>query len=154
MNMREMTIPGRRQVALLTIVGASAVIVYGAYGDPEPKADQQAAVPFLILAAMLVAALIFGWLLPKAASSRKESASEARINRWAMTLSVIGLLLVPVAFWSGLPIVAGGAGALLGSQSHGTGSPQPSLSRRPAVVVGVLAVLADVGLIILSNTLL
>ena len=152
MNTREMTVSGRRQAALLTIVGASAVIVYGAYGDPEPKAEQQAAVPFLVLAVMLVAALIFGWLLPKALSSRKES--ETGINRWAMTLSVIGMLLVPVVFWSGLPIVVGGAGALLGSQRRSAESPQPSPSRRPAVVVGVVAILADVGLIILSNTLL
>ena len=56
MNTLEMTVSGRPQAALLTILGASAVIVYGTYGDPQPKA-QQAAVSFLLLAAMLAAAV-------------------------------------------------------------------------------------------------
>jgi hypothetical protein len=70
-----------------------------------------------------------------------------------MSLSGIGLLLVPVLFWSGLPMVLGGAGALLGYRMQGNASHRTSPFRRPAVLVGVLGMLADATLIILSNML-
>jgi hypothetical protein len=65
----------------MTVIAASTVIVYGAYGDPEPKADQQAAVPFLIVAAMLAAAFVFGWLLPRAVRDRTERQVRTRGGR-------------------------------------------------------------------------
>lgn len=50
-------------------------------------------------------------------------------------------------------MVLGGAGALLGYRMQETESDRTSPLRRRAVLVGVLAMLADATLIILSNTL-
>lgn len=55
----------------------------------------------------VVAAVVFGFVLPRALD--QESAPGR-----ALTLSVLGLLLVVPAFWSGLPMILGSAGALLG----------------------------------------
>lgn len=142
----------RWQVGVATVLAAIATIVYGAYGDPDPKSDQQAAVPFLVGAIALAAAFVYGWLVRKG-SARPGELTHERTRRWALGLSVIGLLLVPVVFWSGLPIVLGGAGSLLGSQLRNSKS-SPTANGRSAVVVGVLAIAANVVVTILSNTVL
>jgi hypothetical protein len=133
------------QAAIGTALAASAVIVYGAYGDPDPKSDQQAAVPFLVAGVVLVAAFIYGWLIPRRLNSR----------RTALALSLVGLLLVPVVFWTGLPVVLGSAGALLAWQGR-TSEPRAvsSAVKDPAVLTGAVAIVANIAMIILSNTLL
>lgn len=151
MNTLEGSRVRRAQVAVTTAVAAIAVIVYGAYGDPNPKSDQQAAVPFLIAVVVLVAGFVYGWLLPRSARSGRVPARTARA---ALAHSVVGLLLVPAAFWSGLPIVLGGAGMLLGSQVLRAETDSDSGPGRAAVVTGGLAVGADVIMILLSNTVL
>jgi len=56
---------------------------------------------------VLATAVVFGYLLHRAL--RRESAAGT-----ALTLSSIALLLLLPAFWSGLPLVLGAGGALLG----------------------------------------
>jgi tellurite resistance protein TehA-like permease len=58
----------------------------------------------------------------------------------AVVMSVLGLLLAFPAFWSGLPLVLGGAGALLGYA--GKRASARSGSCIAAFVVGALAVIA------------
>ncbi len=140
-------------VAVGTTALASAVIVYGAYGDPNPKSEQQAAVPFLIVAVVLVAAFVYGWLVPRSSAPEAEM-TKPRTGRPALPASVVALLLVPVVFWSGIPIVVGGAGVLLGSQLRRTQHAAVAGPARSAVVVGALAIASDVVMIVLSNTVL
>ena len=50
---------------------------------------------------------------------RRQARSAGRASGWGLTLSVIGVLAVPVAFWSGLPLLLGTAGILLGTAGRG-----------------------------------
>ena len=61
-----------------TAAAGIALAVYSAYGDPHAASKSQtSAVPFLIVAVCVVAALIFGLLLPRitrvGASAEEES---------------------------------------------------------------------------------
>jgi hypothetical protein len=79
----------------------------------------------------VVAGGVFGYVLPRA--MREESAPGR-----ALTLSVLGLLLIVPAFWSGLPMVLGAAGALLGHA--GRNASAGSRTSTAALVIGLLAV--------------
>jgi len=105
----------RGEVALAAAAAAIAVILYGAYGDPDPKSEQQAVVPFLIIGVALTAMFVFGWMVPKASATGADP-TQAKTGRRALAFSLVGLFLVPAAFWSGLPIVVGAAGVLVGLQ--------------------------------------
>ena len=86
----------------------------------------------MVALSAVVAAGVFGFVLPRA--MREESAPGR-----ALTLSVLGLVLFP-AFWSGLPIVLGSAGALLGHAGrNATTGAKRSVA---ALVIGLLAVAA------------
>ena len=78
-----------------------------------------------------VAGGVFGFVLPRA--MREESAPGR-----ALTLSVLGLLLIVPAFWSGLPMVLGSAGALLGYAGRNARS--GAKGSVTALVIGLLAV--------------
>lgn len=79
----------------------------------------------------VVAAGVFGFVLPRA--MRAQSAPGR-----ALTLSIIGLALIVPAFWAGLPMVLGAAGALLGyAGRNATTGAKGSVT---ALVIGLLAV--------------
>lgn len=86
----------------------------------------------MIALSAVVAGGVFGLVLPRAL--REESAP-----RRALTLAVLGLLLVVPAFWSGLPMVLGSAGALLGYA--GRNAVQGAKGCITAAVIGALAVI-------------
>lgn len=79
----------------------------------------------------VVAGGVFGFVLPR--GMREESAPGR-----ALTLSILGLLLIVPAFWSGLPMVLGAAGALLGYS--GRNASAGSKGSTAALVIGLLAV--------------
>src|SRR5579862_6877065 len=60
--------------AAATIIGAAVTAVYGAYGDPHPSAEQEHTVPVVIGAAVVIALLVFGLLVPWAARTSKRAA--------------------------------------------------------------------------------
>lgn len=80
----------------------------------------------------VVGAGVFGLVLPRAL--REESAPGR-----ALTLSVLALLLVAPAFWSGVPILLGSAGALLGYA--GRNAVRGAKGCIGAAVIGALAVM-------------
>jgi len=61
--------------------------------------------------AAVVAAVLFGWLVPTRAAQGAPAT--------ALTLGVLAALLVLPAFWSGLPLLLGVAGVLVGRASSG-----------------------------------
>jgi hypothetical protein len=65
-----------------------------------------------------------------------------------LVCNILGLLVLPV-FWSGLPIVLGTAGALLGREARTTGRGLALV----AVIVGIAAVVLDL-LALLAGRLL
>ena len=82
--------------------------------------------PFIVtsIVAVAAAALLFGWYAPRA----------DRPARAGIVAAILGLLTLP-AFWSGLPIVLGGAATALGA-----GAAQRTRTATVAVVLGMAAV--------------
>ena len=105
------------------LIGA-VLLAYGAHDWTE----------IIVSASVLVAvaAVVFGLVLPKAL--RKESAGGT-----GLALSVPAVLLTVPAFWSGLPLVLGVAGMIVGNTGRNarTGSGKCIA----ALVLGALAVL-------------
>src|SRR4051812_26817865 len=60
----------RRATLDKTAVGAAAaaaaIVSYGAYGDPHADSSQKSAVPILIGVAVVITAIVFGLLVPRA----------------------------------------------------------------------------------------
>jgi hypothetical protein len=82
---------------------------------------------------VVASALFYGLVVRK---GLRHEAAPAR----ALAMSVFGLLLVFPAFWSGLPLVLGGGGALLGYAGKRASSRSGLCIA--ALVVGALAVIA------------
>jgi hypothetical protein len=139
--------PRRPQIlaAAATIVGAAVSAIYGAYGDPHPSAEQQHSVPVVIGAAAVIALLVFGLLVPWAARTSKRAAG------WGMGLAVVAVILVPVTFWSGVPLIAAAAAAVLGTMARRLGGGGLA---RAAVVIGIVTMVGSTALLVLGNTVL
>jgi hypothetical protein len=142
------------ELGIAAYVVAAAVVVYGTYGDPHPKANQKSGVPFELVIGAIAAAVVFGALVPRALRAiREERAGSAR---WALTHSIVALVLAPVAFWSGLPVVLGAAGAWLGrrtaEQRATAGS--PTRTATAAVTIGTIAVVVTILMAVLGNSVL
>jgi len=129
-------------------VGAAAA-VFGAYGDPHPKASQEHAVPFICGVLAVVAVCLFAGLVPPALRGVAERAG--RWSGWALALGILAVLFTPVAFWSGLPVVVGTAGAVIGVAARRASGRGLATA---AVVVSTFAVVASLAMNILGNTLL
>jgi len=127
---------------------AMALVVYGAYGDTHPKASQKSAVPFLIIAVAVVATVVYALLAPLALRAVESGAAAAA--RWAVGLTVVSLVSL-VVFWSGLPLIVGGAAALVGK----TGREQANGSRAFSAAwgLGLFAAGASIAVTILGNTI-
>jgi hypothetical protein len=136
--------------ALLAILGAAVTAIYGSYGGPTPSTSQEHAVPFIVGADIVVALLLFGLLTPWARRAGTRSAV------WGLALGVVGLVAVPIAFWSGVVIVIAGAGALLGLHARriATQAGRAAGLATAAVGVGVAALVLSTVLLVLGNTVL
>lgn len=140
------------RTGVAAFAAAAGLAAYAAYGDPHAKANQQSAVPFLIVVSAVVAAVLFGVMVPKALSSMR--AGQGRPHRWALGHGAAAIVLC-AAFWSGLPMVVGAAGLLLGAE--GRRQTPPGRTARPysiALTLSGLAVAASVALTVLGNTVL
>jgi hypothetical protein len=99
--------------------------------------------PSVLAIALVVAVVTFGVLAPLA--MRAAAAGAAGGRRWAIgltTVSVLGL----VVFWSGLPLIAGRAAALVGraARESGQDSRAFSIARIVGVAAGGLSILVTV----------
>lgn len=99
---------------------------------------------FYFVAGIVVVAttIVFGFLLPK--GLRKQSAGGT-----ALTLSSIAALVLLPAFWSGLPLVLGVGGAMLGYAGKNAGS--GAGKSIAAVVVGLLAAVGYVAIYVVDT---
>lgn len=111
-------------IGVATALAAAAATTYGAHGWTEIVVT----VAFIAVAATLV----FGLVVPRAL--RKDSAGGT-----ALGLSVPAALLTLPAFWTGLPLVLGVAGIILGDRGRTARSGAGKCIA--ALVIGGLAVL-------------
>jgi hypothetical protein len=93
----------------VTAVAVAAMAVDHLMGDDPAVLEDPAA--FLISAGLclVLALVVFGWILPRARANPDAS----RRARVAIALAVLAVVGIPLVFWLGLPFVlAGGAVAL------------------------------------------
>jgi hypothetical protein len=108
---------------------------------PPIQPDQLRALPIILIVLLMIAAITFFLFVPRGARSNHPAVP-------GLVCSILGLLVLPV-FWSGLPIVLGTAGALLGREARTTGRGLALV----AVMVGIAAVVLDL-LALLADRLL
>ena len=122
-----------RETRLIGIVGTILAVLVAVLSTvlPPVYADQLRALPVVVLVLLVVAAVLFVVVVPRASRSNRPAVA-------GLVCSILGLLLL-VAFWSGLPIVLGTAGALLGRMERTTGR---GLALA-AVIIGVAAIVLD-----------
>ena len=123
-----------KPIAAAVFVISSALNVYGAHDFREV-----AVVTVVIVATM---AGVYGFLLPRKLA--QESAGGT-----ALTLSLIGLAVLVPAFWSGLPLILGAAGALLGYA--GKNATSGSGKSTAGFVIGLLAVFGYLAVYVLDT---
>jgi hypothetical protein len=131
-------------MGVVAAAASAAIAVYAAYGDPHPKANQQSGVPSVVVAGIIVAAVVFGFLVPR--SLRAVASGRA--------YGIVGLVLVPIAFWSGIPLVVGGAGLAVGLRARSEGRDDTTRASTVAMVTGACAVGLTVLITVLGNTVL
>lgn len=122
-------------VAGVAVALAAALAAWGTYGEEHPENRE-----FLIVLGFIAvaAAVVFGWIVPR--GFRREAAGAT-----ALALSVLGLLTIAV-FWSGLPPILAAGGLVLGWA--GRNAQRGTFLCRAAVVVGALAIAADIAVYI------
>lgn len=138
------------KAGVTSAVAGAALAFYSAYGDPHVQASQKAGVPLLVGAVVVVSAITFGLLAPRALRAIQEGRSSA--PRWGLVHSIVAFVLMPFAFWSGVPLVLGAAGLLLGvaGRKHGRGRG----ASMAAAIIGVLVVAGGIIFAVLGNTVL
>jgi NADH:ubiquinone oxidoreductase subunit K len=94
------------KVATAAAATAAALVAVGSYGNDH----QWSAVPFLIGLAVMISAVVFGLLVPRALHAIETGAPAAR--RWTIGHGIATLLSL-VAFWTGAEVIIGSAAILL-----------------------------------------
>ena len=105
---------------------------------PPVRPDQLSSLPIVVVVLLVVATLLFFFVVPRAARSNRPAVA-------GLICGIVGLLLLP-AFWSGLSIVLGAAGVLLGrtGQTRGRGlSLAAIITGTGAAVLSILGLLLD-----------
>lgn len=113
-----------RAAGLAATAVAAAGTLYGAHDWTE--------VTVTLTVLGIASAVVFGYVLPR--TLRKDSPGGT-----ALALSIPAVLLLLPAFWSGLPMVLGVAGAMVGYA--GRNAPSGSGRSITALILGALAVL-------------
>lgn len=121
--------------------GFTAIGVF--YKGPKHDHDHSPWEFYSMTGLMVIATVVvFGYLVPRAL--RRESAAGV-----ALTLSLIALLLLLPAFWSGLPLVLGAGGVVLGYA--GRHAPSGAGKSTAAVVCGLLAAFGYIAIYVLDT---
>lgn len=111
-------------IGIATAVVSSVFTYMGAH-DPGEYIS-------MIALGIVSAIVVYGWVVPRALQ-------EDAAPKTATALSVIAALLTLPAFWTGLPLVLGTAGAVVGYAGRGAG--KGSGLSIAAMMIGVLSVL-------------
>lgn len=94
-----------RWIGVLAGLLAVGLAVFGVYGDATAPQSQKNSLWQIVLLVLVVTAVVYGLILPWAVKRSPQKAG--------LIVSILGFLSI-AAFWSGLPVVLGGAGATLG----------------------------------------
>ncbi len=139
-------------IGIASAIGAAALAAYATLGGAEPNPDQVRTLPYVIGFTLVMAGIMFGLVVPWA-ERRPQALRTNRPAKAGLVTSLLGLLTI-VAFWSGLPVILGGAGVALGmaGQERAAEAGRRRLALA-AIIVGALAVLLGVGITIWDSTM-
>ncbi|HVX29350.1 MAG TPA: hypothetical protein VHA53_02635 [Nitrolancea sp.] len=133
-----------RLIGLMTGAAALLLTLYAVYGDAKAPQNQKDSVWQVAIFSLIVTAVAFGVLLPWAMKRVPGKAG--------LIVSILGVVSL-AAFWSGLPVVLGSAGATLGMVGR-EGAVERRGRATAAVIVGVGAVVVAIGVTLLTNAVL
>jgi len=139
-----LTIGARHGAAVASVAGAVALNAFGIWGDGTPGGEDDRLVSFLVECGFIAigAALVFGLAVPR---GLKRLAATGRAGSGAVVLSLLALVLVVPAFWTGLPPVLAAGGIVLGLAGRTAARSGLAIA---AMVVGLLAIVGDVAIYI------
>lgn len=103
---------------------------------PPVDPDQLRTLPIVVIVVLVIAAIVFFLIVPRGERSNRPAVP-------GLVCSIIGLLLVFPAFWSGLPIVLGAGGSVLGQAGRGSRRSTGGGFALGAIVVGIAAIVLN-----------
>ena len=133
--MTTITSPGATTAAPGLVAAVAATSTLAAIAFTALGAHDWSEIAVIGGAVVVTAAVVFGWVVPRAL--RRESAGGT-----ALALTIPAVLLVVPAFWTGVPLVLGAAGILVGNA--GRHARKGAGTCIAGVVLGALAVAAYV----------
>jgi uncharacterized cupredoxin-like copper-binding protein len=143
------TTPTRRSVTTPAVASWLVVAAYKAAAALRDGLDSGELVAGAVLVAIaaVVTVVVYGLLVRKALDS-----PSARPGTVGTMLGGLGVVLI-VAFWSGLPVVLGGAALVLGMEARRRRSAGATdgLPAAVAMVVGLLAITGNVASVVLEE---
>ena len=131
-----------RAIWLTAAVAIAVAAILGAWGTFGGDGNSTGDYVFLLVIIGVLAAIVYGFVVPRAARGIWPMA------RTGLILSILGLLTV-IVFWSGAPPIFAFAGILLGYFAR---EREPSGLATGAILLGVMALIADVAIYIADQT--
>jgi hypothetical protein len=131
-----------RTIWLTAAVAIAVAAILGAWGTFGGDGNSTGDYIFVLVIIGVLAAIVYGFVVPRAARGIWPMA------RTGLILSILGLLTV-IVFWSGAPPIFAFAGILLGYFAR---EREPSGLATAALLLGVLALIADVAIYIADQT--
>ena len=131
-----------RAIWLTAAVAIAVAAILGAWGTFGGDGNSTGDYIFVLVIIGVLAAIVYGLVVPRAARGIWPMA------RTGLILSILGLLTV-IVFWSGAPPIFAFAGILLGYFAR---EREPSGLATGAILIGVMALIADVAIYIADQT--
>jgi hypothetical protein len=131
-----------RTIWLTAAVAIAVAAILGAWGTFGGDGNSTGDYIFVLVIIGVLAAIVYGFVVPRAARGIWPMA------RPGLILSILGLLTV-IVFWSGAPPIFAFAGILLGYFAR---EREPSGLATGAILLGVMALIADVAIYIADQT--
>ena len=131
-----------RAIWLTAAVAIAVAAILGAWGTFGGDGNSTGDYIFVLVIIGVLAAIVYGFVAPRAARGIWPMA------RTGLILSILGLLTV-IVFWSGAPPIFAFAGILLGYFAR---EREPSGLATGAILIGVMALIADVAIYIADQT--
>jgi hypothetical protein len=131
-----------RTIWLTAAVAIAVAAILGAWGTFGGDGNSTGDYIFVLVIIGVLAAIVYGFVVPRAARGIWPMA------RTGLILSIVGLLTV-IVFWSGAPPIFAFAGILLGYFAR---EREPSGLATGAILLGVMALIADVAIYIADQT--
>ncbi len=129
-----------REIATFGVVSTIVAVLVAILSVVLPPVipDQLSSLPIVVVVLLVISAVLFFLVVPRAARSNRPAVA-------GLICGIIGIVFLP-AFWSGLSIVLGAAGVLLGriGQTTGRGLALAAIvTGTVAVVLPLLGLLLD-----------